>query len=341
MSLHDVADILAAGVTAAADAAVVAATTTIRGTASIPEPISPIKPTATWSHPHRTHRPHPGPGFPFPEGVHFHTIGKFGKVVAWVVFAIYALALIGFVLSALRKPIASRLLSIQLSWLAIVSLVSYYSYATGLGWAFTFSGTDARQVFFGRFLQWAVTTPLTLSILGNLAGLGTFRILALGLAGVGTEVFAGIATAVIHGIGPRGAHHHKMHPTAWGWVVFALLSMSYIILLLLIPARRSAALRSPAVSKLYLFLSLWTVLLFFPYFPVLLLGPFFGIIGPKLEFLFLSVLDVLTQVAFGGVLLVGLHRAPEAEVVLSTAWESEAGYEPLAQDEVLGVPVVV
>ncbi|KZO93650.1 family A G protein-coupled receptor-like protein [Calocera viscosa TUFC12733] len=338
--MHAVADML----TAAAEAVLAPSSTSATGTASIPEPISPIHPTPTWSHPH----PHPGPPG-WPEGITFDTIGHLGHVTAWVVFGIYALTLLAFLFSTVRKPLPSKLLSLLLLAVSIVSASAYFSFATGLGSGFLLHSSSgvlhARQVVFGHFLQWAFTTPLLLSILGNLAGLPALQTLLIALSGTATEIFSGIGTAALrghgHGHGAHG-HAHAHHGPAWAWLIFSALPFLYIVYVLLLPGRHSASLRSPGTGRLYTLLALWTINLFAPYPILLILGPYLNILSPKGEFLGYALLDLLTQVVFGFGLLFGLRRHPEAEAVLGEQWVVNGGgyaYEPVAQEESGAVPV--
>ncbi|EJT98622.1 family A G protein-coupled receptor-like protein [Dacryopinax primogenitus] len=310
MEFHQVVNILTS-------ASLASATATITGTATLPEPIP---------------SPTPSPHLP-PQAVTFLTVGTFGRVVSWIAVALYTLALLCFLYSTLHRPTHKRLLPILLTLISIVSLAAYYSYATNLGFAFQFLGTPdkliARQVFYGRFVQYAATTPLILVTLGSFAGLQAYRIVLLAITGFALEVFGGIGTAVIHSGFHRG--HLHTHHAAWGWLLLSLLSFLYPLLTLFIPARTSVAQRSPALLRPYTILLSLELLFFVPYPLFMLLGSWFNLLGPKAEFLANTLLDILTKPVFGWALLFVLYRHPEGEVLMTPTWAGEAGYEPVPQ----------
>ncbi|KZT50961.1 family A G protein-coupled receptor-like protein [Calocera cornea HHB12733] len=330
--MHAVADML----TAVADA--VLASPTITGTASIPEPISPIPPTPTHSPPHR------GPAGPGHD-VTGELIGHFAHVLAWVVFGIYALAFLGFLFSAVRKPLATKLLPLLLLAVSIVGGTAYFSFATGLGSGFVLhAGADGvlseRQVWFGHYLAWTFTTPLLLSTLGTFAGLPPLHILLLALAGAATEIFSAIGTAVLKRpprLSPHHHHHHAPAGTAWAWLVFSLLPFLYIAYTLLYAGRQSASLRPSPATRLYTLSALFQLSLFLPYPIILVLGDYLGLLSPTAEFAIFAALDVFPQVLWGTALLLELRRHPQTDIVLPDAWLGNAAaayaYEPVLSEE--------
>ena len=96
-----------------------------------------------------------------------------------------------------------------------------------------------RQIFYARYVDWSVTTPLLLLDLCLLAGTPGIDIIALIFADLGmilTGLFASLENSTKY---------------SWGWYAIANFFYLYIIYGLVFNGRTSASVRGQKVAKLY------------------------------------------------------------------------------------------
>ena len=132
--------------------------------------------------------------------------------------------------------------------------------ATGSGTTYTYiilreihnHGPDTfqhifRQVFWARYVDWALTTPLILldlSFLAGLAGADILVVVAADIIMILTSLFAALASR-------RAA--------MWSWYAMACVAYLFIVYVLAMGGRRSASARGPATSKLFVSIGLFTL----------------------------------------------------------------------------------
>ena len=96
-----------------------------------------------------------------------------------------------------------------------------------------------RQLFYARYIDWSVTTPLLLIDLCLLAGTSGIDIVALIFADLGM-----ILTGLFASLESQPAY-------SWGWYTMACVFYLYIVYGLVLSGRTSAAARGQKVSKLF------------------------------------------------------------------------------------------
>lgn len=183
--------------------------------------------------------------------------------------------------------------------------------ATHSGTTFTQVGKDHyREIFYARYIDWSVTTPLLLLDLCFLAGTSGIDIVALIFADLGmilTGLFASLET--------RDSY-------SWGWYAMACIFYLYIVYALVIAGRTSAAARGQKVSKLFDSVALFTLILWTMYPIAWGLSEGSGLLDVDQEIAFYAVLDVLAKGVFGLWLLTGHMNLPESAVPLEGFWIS-------------------
>jgi bacteriorhodopsin len=164
------------------------------------------------------------------------------------------------ILTALQKKRAIHTIT---TLVLITSSISYFAMATGhaVSWkrdTFNYHHHDEgysakvvfRQVFWARFVDWAITTPLLLLNVGLLSGMAGAHIVMLVAADL---------VLVLSGLFAAMSNTQTQH---WGWYTIACLGYIFVAWHLLVNSRVSAAYsRSDQAQRLAGGLSSYTLLL--------------------------------------------------------------------------------
>jgi len=114
--------------------------------------------------------------------------------------------------------------------------------------------TIYRQVFFARYIDWALTTPLLLLDLSLLAGLNGAHTLMAVVADV-----IMILTGLFAAFGSEGT------PQKWGWYSMACIAYLVVIWHLAVNGRAQANARSQKVGSFFLAIAGFTVVVWTAY----------------------------------------------------------------------------
>lgn len=216
-------------------------------------------------------------------------IGTFGMTAGALAFLAMGLR------DAAGDPDREKFYVITL-FVPIIAAASYLAMANGQG----IVEVHGRTIYWARYTDWLITTPLLLLDLALLARMRFNLILSLILA----DVFM-IVTGLIAALSPGNLRY------LW-WTVStgAFVAILAILLGQLSIVGRE---RAPEVAGLFRTLALLTVVLWTAYPIVWLLGTEgFGTLGVDVEVLVFMVLDLSAKVGFGLILLgsrVALERA--------------------------------
>lgn len=193
--------------------------------------------------------------------------------------------------------------------------------ATGDGWTYKYFVQTAghahdtpthhwifRQVFWARYAEWAVTTPLILLELCFLAGLNGSSI-----------VIALVSDVIMVATGLFAALSHHRGSQSWGYYVVAWLAYIVVVYQLSIGGRRLAAARGTATARLFgavggFALVLWTLHLL-----VWALGDGSRRLSVDSEIVWYAVLDALFKPILGLWLVTSYSRSAES-VSLDGFW---------------------
>jgi bacteriorhodopsin len=201
-----------------------------------------------------------------------------------------------------RAPDRGRYFYWITALVTLVALVSYLAMATGAGSTIL---SDGRRFYFFRYIDWLITTPLLLLDLVLLALARPGRNVGLIAGLLGLDVFM-----VLAGLAAGAS------TSAFGTVVFFLISTASLIgVLYLLWTRLSVAARtrSSSVTGLFYRLALLTTVLWALYPIVFLLGTEgFRAVGRESEIFLFLVLDLLTKIGFGFLLLSNRQAISEA-----------------------------
>lgn len=222
---------------------------------------------------------------------HPEQITKMGETYLWVVFGVMSVGVLIF--AALTHRAAYRYRALYVTNLLICSFaaISYFAMATGIGKTLVHSDphhrSNWREVYYARYLDWALTTPLLILDLTLLSGLPIAETIAVIVA---NEVM--IATGVVAALHPSLKYR-------WGFYAFSCLAFIYVVVSLVTSARQYAFLRHPKVGSLYNQVSLALAVVWTGYPVVWGFCEGSGRLSADTEVLLFGILDVIAKPIWG------------------------------------------
>ncbi|KAK4900268.1 hypothetical protein LTR27_002492 [Elasticomyces elasticus] len=245
-----------------------------------------------------------------------------GTRTLWVVFVIMLLATIVFSGMAWTVPISKRLYHIVTTLIVIFASLSYFAMASGHGISYHHvvvreshkhvpdTTTDLyRQVYWARYVDWSLTTPLLLLDLALLAGLSGGVILMIMVADV-----IMILTGLFAAFGTEDT------PQKWGWYAIACIAYLVVIWHLVVHGRATAMNKGSKVGNFFAAIGGFTLVIWTVY-PII-----WGIadgsrnMNVDEEIIAYAVLDILAKPVFGAWLLFTHMSIPETNVELGGFW---------------------
>ncbi|KAF2128085.1 putative opsin-like protein [Dothidotthia symphoricarpi CBS 119687] len=226
-----------------------------------------------------------------------------GSDFYFAISAAMAVAAITFLGLGLRKPCRARVFHYITSGVVWAAAISYFSMGANLGFTPTtveyhrsnprVSG-DYRAIFYVRYIDWFITTPLLLLDLLLTAGMPWPTILWVILVDW-IMIITGLVGALVES-------SYK-----WGYFTFGCAALVYIIYQLVWEARIHARALGDDVSKCFLYCGSLTAFLWIMYPIAWGLCEGGNVISPDAEAVFYGVLDFLAKPVFGALLIWG-HR---------------------------------
>ncbi|KAH7243846.1 hypothetical protein MRS44_017175 [Fusarium solani] len=252
----------------------------------------------------------------------YQVVGRDGMRALWIVFGIMVIASAVFALRSSTIIISRRLYHVITTLTTIISALSYFAMASGHAAAFICQMIReghkhvpdihrhvCREVFWARFVDWSLSTPLLLLELCLLAGIdGAHTLMAI------------VAVLIIVLSGLFAAFGRDNTAQTWGWFAIACVSYLLVIWYVAVYGSKTVDARGAKVTKLFssmvtFILILWTI------YPIV-----WGIadgakkISVDSAIIAYAVLDVLTKPVFGAWLLIAHHQIPEINVEVGGYW---------------------
>ncbi|KAI1363851.1 hypothetical protein F5Y08DRAFT_340316 [Xylaria arbuscula] len=247
---------------------------------------------------HRTHTHIPIPTVTpdIPKVYHEYST-EVGHKTLWVVCILMGISSLAFYAMAMRVPVQKRLFHIVTAFITTTAFLSYYAMATGSGVSLhtTVIGTKLhvitevvkRQVFWARYVDWTLTTPLLLLDLSLLAGLNGASILVIMFSDI-VMILTGLFAALSHREGQ-----------SWGWYAFACLAYLNIVYQLGYKGRYAVANRDNKTKAFFGAISLFTLLLWTLYPIVWGVADGARKVNVDGEIIAYAILDILAKPVFG------------------------------------------
>jgi len=213
-----------------------------------------------------------------------------------------------FIGLALRRPRRHRIFHYITAGVVFVAAIAYFTMGSNLGFTpiqVEFFRSDPkvrgtfREIFYVRYIDWFITTPLLLMDLMLTAGMPWPTILFVILV---DEIM--IVTGLI---GALVTSRYK-----WGYFTFGCFALFYIIYHLAWESRRNASRYGADVGRAFLYCGSLTTLLWIVYPIAWGVCEGGNIISPDSEAVFYGILDLLAKPVFGALLIWG-HRNIEPE----------------------------
>jgi len=261
--------------------------------------------SATSTHSHVGPIPTVTPNHPIYEKVH-----ETGTKTLWVVFVLMFLSTLAFAFLAWRTPVQKRLFHVLTTFITAFATLSYFAMATGSGNSFSETIIREshkhvpdtvehifRQVFWARYIDWAITTPLLLLDLAFLAGLSGANILVIVLTDL-IMVLTGLFAAFGVSQGQK-----------WGWYAMAIVAYLVIVYLFVVPGRRAASTKDNKTTKLFAAIGLFTLVIWTLYPIVWAISEGARKWSVDAEIIAYAILDILAKPVFGFWLLFAHGKA--------------------------------
>ncbi len=223
------------------------------------------------------------------------------------------LSSIAFMVMSFQVPIQKRLFHVLTTFITTFATISYFAMATGDGSAYTHIIIKEahrhvpdtvehvfRQVFWARYVDWSLTTPLLLLDLAFLAGMSGADILVTIVSDL-IMVFLGLFAA----FGTSGSQK-------WGYYTFACLAFIVIVYQLVVSGRRAVMTKGNNTAKLFASIGGFTLILWSLYPIVWGIGDGARKWSVDTEIIIYAVLDILAKPVFGFWLLFAHGRKVES-----------------------------
>lgn len=228
-----------------------------------------------------------------------------------------------------RVPVSKRLYYVITTLITIFASLSYFAMATGQGVSYnhvrvrhshnhvpdTFHDVY-RQVFWARYVDWSLTTPLILIDLALLAGLSGAHLLMAIIADV-----IMILTGMFAALGSEGT------PQKWGWYAIACISYLVVIWHLAINGRVQAKAKGSKVGQFFVAITGFTIIVWTVYPIVWGIASGARKMSVDSEIIAYAVLDILAKPVFGLWLLLTHAKMPETGLDLGGFWSNGVSRE--------------
>jgi bacteriorhodopsin len=170
-----------------------------------------------------------------------------------------------FALLSWNVAVQRRIFYVLSTLTTIISALAYFAMACGQTSYFNCASVRdhhkhvpdthhdvCRQVFWARYVDWALSTPLLVVELSLLAGIdGAHTIMAV----IANVVLAGAFSAV----------GHANTAQKWGWYAISVIAFVFTVWHVAVPGQRTARARGTKVSRLFGSLSIATLILWIVY----------------------------------------------------------------------------
>ncbi|KAI0102788.1 hypothetical protein GGR51DRAFT_279525 [Nemania sp. FL0031] len=230
--------------------------------------------------------------------VHEQYSSEVGHKTLWVVCVLMGISSLVFYALAMRAPVQKRLLHTLTAFITTIAFLSYYAMATGTGIDIhttiikqnklhVITELVKRQVFWARYVDWALTTPLLLLDLSLLAGINGASILVLMFSDV-AMILSGLFAAF-----------SRDEAQGWGWYAFACIAYLTIVYQLGYKGRHAVAAKDNKTKMFFGSISLFTLLLWTLYPIVWGVADGARVVNVDGEIIAYAVLDLLAKPVFG------------------------------------------
>lgn len=254
----------------------------------------------------------------------YQTASDAGVRTLWVVFVVMLISSAVFAGMSWTVPISKRLFHILTTLITIFAAISYFAMATGHGVSYNHivereshkhvpdTTRDVyREVYWARYVDWTLTTPLLLLDLCLLAGLNGGHIFMAVIADI-IMVLTGLFAA----FGAEGT------PQKWGWYAISCVAYLVVIWHLALHGRPMAFGKGEKVGGFFTSIALYTFIIWTAYPIVWGIADGSRNVSVNKEIIAYAILDILAKPVFGAWLLVTHMNMPETQMELGGFWSN-------------------
>ncbi|KAI7643702.1 family A G protein-coupled receptor-like protein, partial [Hortaea werneckii] len=161
----------------------------------------------------------------------YQTASETGNRTLWVVFVVMLVASVVFSGMSWSVPMSKRLYHVITTLITITAALSYFAMASGHGASYHHvvereshqhvpdtTHDIYREVYYARYIDWSITTPLLLLDLCLLAGMNG-----------GSILIAIVADLIMILTGLFAAYGAEGTPQKWGW--YAIACIAYLVVI--------------------------------------------------------------------------------------------------------------
>lgn len=235
-----------------------------------------------------------------------------------------------FALLSWNVPVSKRIYHVTTTLFSIVSALAYFAMATGQASSLSCHAVrdrhghdipdtfhdSCRQVYWARYVDWALTTPLILLNLCLLAGVdGAHTLMAI------------IANVIMVLSGLFAAYGSEQTAQKWGWFTIACLGYLFALWHVGLHGTRLVRTKADRVQKLWAALAIYSLAVWAAYPIVWAIAPLARKTTVDTEIIIYAVLDILAKPIFGLWLLVSHRAIAETNIDLDGYWSQGLGAE--------------
>jgi bacteriorhodopsin len=226
---------------------------------------------------------------------------------------------------AWRVPVQKRLFHVITALITTFATLSYFAMATGSGNSFSHTAVKEthkhvpdtiehvfRQVFYARYIDWSLTTPLLLLDLAFLAGVN------------GANIFVAIVADLIMVLTGLFAAYGNSEGQKWGWYAMACIAYLVIVYVLVVPGRKAVSAKDSKTATLFVSIAGFTLILWTLYPVVWGISDGARKWSVDAEVIAYAVLDILAKPVFGFWLLFAHAKSASA---VDGFWSNGLGSE--------------
>ncbi|BGP45109.1 hypothetical protein JCM10450v2_000926 [Rhodotorula kratochvilovae] len=256
----------------------------------------------------------------------------------WAVFAVMAISAIALlVLGHATRPIGERAFHELAAALCFTAAIAYYSMGSNLGstavavewirsgtrgqnWVSAGVLRPTRSIWYARYIDWTITTPLLLLELVLATGMPLSQIFGL--------IFFDIVMIITGLLGALTASRYK-----WGYFTFGCVALLWISYVLLFTARKSAGHLGSDYHRAYTSSAIFLVVLWMIYPIIWGVGEGGNVITPTSEMVAYGVLDLFAKPVFSFWHVFNISRLDYARLGFSSSKVSDGAHQGLLTSE--------
>jgi bacteriorhodopsin len=257
-----------------------------------------------------------------PTPTHYQLSGETGHRTLWVLFAGMTLSAGIFALLSWNVPTSKRIYHVTTTLFSLVSALTYFAMASGQASSLSCHAVrdhhshvpdtfhdECRQVYWARYVDWALTTPLILLNLCLLAGVdGAHTLMAI------------VADLVMVLAGLFAAYGTDGTAQKWGWFTISCLGYLFVVWHVGLQGTRMVQNKGGRVAKLWASVAIYSLAVWAAYPIIWGIATLSHKTSVDTEILIYAVLDILAKPVFGIWLLISHRAIAESNIDLGGYW---------------------